>query len=248
MNRAKLWQSLKKGATTGSLPPAALPGQLPLSLYQSISTLPLSKFIECTVDNNLYALIISGAPSDFTLLQIAWANISQEYSEALGSNEYKLFTSLYKEVSLLKIEYESIHILVDSLRSIQEYILLNNYQVTDEIISIQQSLCKHLNDTMRTSCRFNNMDDASYQEELNKCIRRSKSLKIKLDLKLLAFEAIQKKNNNTGEKMDRKYFDSILITISDFAKYEIGENITVSKYCERIKRYNQYCESLKSKR
>jgi len=216
------------------------------SIYQNITNLPLSKFIDCIVDGNLSALIITGFP-DFKRLQSAWNNILQDYSEAIGTGEYRLYISLYKEISLLKIDYESIHTIVDALRSIQEFIVINDYDVNEDVYSCQKVLCKELNKLLHTSCRFNNRDDISYHEELNKCIRRTGGLKIRLDLKLLAFAEIEKKAKD-GKKMDRAYFDSMLITISDHAKYEIGENITVSKYCERIKRYNLYCESLKSKK
>ena len=247
MNRAKQWLLSKRGATTPSLPlEPSHPEPQPLSIYQGISNLPLSRFIDCIVDGNLYALVITGIP-DQKQLQTAWANILQDYSEAIGAGEYKLYISLYKEISLLKIDYDSIYSIVDALRSIQEYILSKDYEVDEDFYTLQKSLSDSLNKILKISCRFNTKDNASYQDELDKCIRRSGGLKIRLDLKLLAFAEIEKKTKG-GKKMDRAYFDSMLITISDHAKYEIGENITVSKYCERIKRYNQYCESLKRKK
>jgi len=197
------------------------------------------------VDGNLYALIISGSPTDPQVLKAAWENILHEYTEAIGTSEFKLYLSLYKEVSLLEIEYNSIKNAVDILSEIQNYLIQHGPHAS--ILQAQKKWGDELNRLLRTDCKFNNMDSATYQEELNKCIRRSKSIKIKLDLKLLAFAEIQKKNKG-GQVMDRRYFDSMLITISDHAKYEIGENITVSKYCERIKRYNHYCESLKSRK
>lgn len=243
---AKQWQSSKKDATTASSPAAALQQEQPLlNIYQSISNLPLSIFIDCIVDNNLHALIISGTASDPYQLHKAWSNIMQQYSEAIGAGEYKVYLSLFREVSLLQLDYSAVHHMVECMKTIQEYIVLKDFNCLDEIFTHQQKVGEALNAILKTACKFNNKDCGSYYEELNKCIRRSASIKIKLDLKLLAFEAIQNKNKNGGV-MDRAYFDSMLITISDHAKYEIGENITVSKYCERIKRYNQYYESLKS--
>jgi hypothetical protein len=181
-------------------------------------------------------------------LQIAWSNILQEYSDAIGKGEYRTYISLYREISLLEFDLSTIHTLVDSMRVIQDYILINDFNVIEDIFTFQTKMGEDLNSILKTSCKFNPKDDATTQEEFNKCIRRSASIKIKLDLKLLAFDAIQKKNKDVGVKLDRKYFDSMMITISDYAKYEISDNITVSKYCERIKRYNHYCESLNAKK
>lgn len=218
-----------------------------LSMYRTIDALPLSRFIDCIVDGNLFALVITGIP-DIKELQTAWNNILQEYSDSIGTGEYRLFVSLYKEVSLLELDLSTIYTLVNSMRTIQEYIVQNDFNVVDDFYIFQSKMGEDLNYILKTTCKFNCKDDATFQEELNKCIRRSASIKIRLDLKLLAFDAIQKKNKGNSVKLDRKYFDSMLITISDHAKYEIGENITVSKYCERIKRYNQHCENLKAKK
>jgi len=216
-----------------------------LSIYLSIDTLPLSRFIDCMVDNNLNALIISGTPESTFQLQSAWENIQQQYTEAVGSSEFKLYLSLYKEVSLLKIECDLLQSAANILCEIQNY-LVTHPEAPEFVLKAQTIWAAEVNKILKTNFRFNHLDKSTYEAELNKCISRGKSIKIKLELKLLAFAAIQKKNKG-GEAMDRRYFDSMLITISDHAKYEISENITVSKYCERIKRYIHYCESLKTK-
>jgi len=216
-------------------------------LYKSIINLPLCRFIDCMVDGDFQALVISGTTTNSRELQETWANILQEYSQAIGTGEFKLYTMLYREVSILRLDCDEINCLIQSLNSVQDYILLNKLNVIEYIFTMQTTWGIQINNLLKTNCKFNYKDDPTYREELNKCIRRSKSIKIKLDLKLLAFAAIQ--NKNTAEvKIDRAYFDSLLITISDHAKYEITENITVNKFCERIKRYNQYCDNLKSKK
>jgi hypothetical protein len=48
-------------------------------------------------------------------------------------------------------------------------------------------------------------------------------------------------------KVSRAYFDKLLINISDYSKYELTEeNITVSKFFERVKRYTEYCKTLQA--
>lgn len=198
--------------------------------HKSLHDLPLNKFIDCIVDGNLSALTISGFPTPEELLK-SWNNIISEYSDAIGTNEYRLYVQLYKDISITKITLE------------QLTIALNILQVTyDEFFAVE------VNKILRTSCRFNWADQASYQAEVKKCFNRSKSLKIALDLKLMKFEAIEAKNKNTKEqKIDRQYFVAILVTLSDYAKYRIEETIKMSEYCERVKIFTEYCEQIKTR-
>lgn len=193
--------------------------------HQTIYDLPLNKFIDCIVDNNLSALIISGLPEQ-KQLDDAWEVILSQYSESVGTQEYRLFCELYKETAVLKIIIDQINIALNILEVIYD-----------------EFFASEVNKFLKTSCRFNWEDQATYQAEIKKCRNRSKALNIKLDLKNLQFEAIQKKNTGaTTEKIDRQYFTSILITLSDHAKYRIEDNIKMSEYCERIKRFSDYCE------
>lgn len=221
-------KKLASTSTESQPAPAPIPS---LSIYQSIDKLPLHRFVDCIVDNNLHSLVIEGKPTELQL-QEAWNNILSEYTEAIGNHEYRIYISLYKEISLLKLSYNQIITSIEMLR-----------------VVYSEYLCQQLNNLLKTSCKFNYKDQNSYQEELSKCLRRSKSIKISIDLKVLQFDAIQKKHFGKEEqKYTRGYFDSILINLSDHAKYEIHESITVSKYCERIKRFNKYIETLKNRR
>jgi len=249
VKRNKLWQLLKKDQSSKySRLKQSHPEAPQLNLYQSISELPLSRFIDAVVDNNLFSLIKSGnAQPDMLQLSAAWKNILDEYTEAMGSHEYKLYISLLREKEQLIIDYNLIRALVYAMHNVQDYIISEGFVVDNDVISFQKESGKSISDILRYNFVFNNKDNTSYRSELDKAIRRSGIIKIQIDLKAMALEAIQKKNIKSGGKMDRKYFDSILITISDHAKYEITESITVSKFCERIKRYNNYCEQLKTK-
>ena len=198
-------------------------------IHEKICDLPLNKFIDCIVDGNLTSLTISGYPTQEQLVT-AWGNILAEYSELIGTDEYRMYVQLYKEVNIIKITLSQITIAINILRVIRD-----DYFVAE------------LNKLLGTTCKFNWNDQASYQAECNKCINRSAALKIKLDLKNLQFEAIEKKNTGTGEKLERQYFISILITLSDHVKYRIEETIKMSEYCDRLKRFSDYCEQIKKK-
>jgi len=210
-----------------------------ISYHKTIDELPLNKFIECIVDGNLSALIISGLP-DKEDLQQAWETISNQYVERIGTHEYKMYVALYKEIHTLKITINQVNIIAGrgNIKKGIEPGALRLYYV--------EELAKELNTLLKTSCKFNYKDPKSYHAELDKCLNRSKSFNIQLSLKLLTFEAIEKKNNRkVGQKMDREYFTSILVTLSDHAKYHVGDNIKMGEYCERLKRFIQSCEKTK---
>ena len=66
----------------------------------------------------------------------------------------------------------------------------------------------------------------------------------------MAYEQVRIKAQEGGKetKITRSYFDKVLINISEYAKYELTESITVSKFYERIKRYTEHCKNLSSKK
>lgn len=200
-----------------------------IKYHSSCADLPLNKFIDCIVDGNLQALTITGFPTP-EQLQEAWQNIISEYSDIVGTLEYKLYVSLYKEIAISKIILDQVTVALNILK-----------------LTYDEFFANEANRILRSNCKFNWKDPASYHAEVDKCFNRSKALKIRLDLKLLQFEAIEKKNKGKdGAQMTRQYFTSVLITLSDYAKYRIEDNIKMSEYCERIKRFSEYCESQKN--
>lgn len=176
------------------------------------------------------ALVIIGEP-DYTELRRAWSNILGEYSDAVGNAEYRIYVGVFKEVTELELKMNAIMAAIDVLR-------MGVYS---------RYLCDALNKDLRASFRFNYKDPASFQAEVEKAYRRSKAIKLQLDLREMHLRALEAKHTD-GKKPDRRYYDAILVSLSDHAKYEITESITVSKFCERLKRYNAHCEQLKSRK
>ena len=180
------------------------------------------------INNNLSALTIVGFPP-FAELNTAWSNIMEEYTMAIGDAEFKMYVELYREVELLKIDYASIGLLISALRK--------NYS---------KYFCDELNALLRTDCKFNVNDLASYFSELDKCERRSGAKKIQLDLKLIEFEAIKKKvTGGKEDRVDKNYFTSVLIILSKHNAYRVTKDIFVNEYCEYLKQFTQYCEEMK---
>lgn len=229
MNKRRLFGK-KVASTNTELNSLPVPKQS--NIYRSITTLPLNRFIDVVVDGNLYALVETPDNHTVTIedLTVVWSGILSEYTEAIGNAEYKHYVSVYKELSAIKLKYSLIIQAIDILKT----------GVYSKII------CDFLNSELKCNCVFNYKDEKSYINELDKCFRRSKSIKIQIDLKQLQFDAVASKHKE-GKKPDRKYYDAVLISLSDHAKYEIRDDITVSKFCERINRLNKHYETLKSK-
>jgi len=196
--------------------------------YQHITEMPLSKFIDCMVDDNIYALVITGHPS-IEQLQLAWAQINQEYADVMGDNEHRMFVSVYRDIKVLETTLKLIHWLVDQLREV--------YYV---------EFANRLNALLNTRFKFDHTKPEQYFNELTRCINRSKGFKIDLDLKLAQFEVMQKsrKEQGEGKKPSREYYQAILITLSDHVKYPVSDSITVFEFCDRMRRFNDYCKQV----
>lgn len=208
--------------------------------YHSIYDLPLNKFIDCMIDGNLSALIVTGFPNPEILKQ-AWDNILAEYSDVIGSQEHRMIFQLWKEVAIMKVSVDMIRIMAARGNDI------NEDKGILRIVYIK-AMADELNTILGTSCKFNWADQKTYNDELDKCVNRGKALLIQYDMKCLQFAALQKQaEGKTDVKIDRQYFTSILITLSDHAKYRIEESIKMSEYCERVKRFSDYCEQIKNK-
>lgn len=201
------------------------PGALSGKLYQHIREIPLNKFKECDVSGNLSALIISGYPSPEEIIE-AWQNIKMQFADAIGNHEFVLFKNVFRDKTVLSINLANISMMVDVLRRVY------NKDIADR-----------LNKALGTKVDFNYLDAEAYHKQLDGCVMRSKSIKIKIDLMELQQKAMKDKHNE-GSEPTHEYYDSMLITLSDHAKYEIKDTISVFEFCTRVKRFNKHCDEI----
>lgn len=214
------------------------------SIYRSISKIPFYRFEDRLCDGNIQALVITGTPPEEEL-HAAWIIILQEYSEGLGHQDHIMYKTMYREIEELRLTLEQIESLVGRYIETDEGLIVEEQGLLQVIYS--RFLCGELNRIMHTNCKFNWDDQKTYQAELKKIYRRSRGLKMKLDLKLIQFAAIEEKFKDKGGKpAGRDYFTSMFIELSDFAKYQIPNTIVVAEYLTRIKKYNHYYSSLKA--
>lgn len=204
------------------------PGLQSAKLYRRITELPLYKFIECDIDGNYTALIVEGYPAP-ALIWETWLRIKGEYSDFIGDSEYVMYRNLFKEITGLNITLTLINHLVD---------------VMENIYSVE--VAERLNKLLGTSLVFDHTDPVKYKEVLKSCIMRSRSIKIKIDLLQMQRAGMEEKHGEGGAG-SREYYQSILITLSDHAKYPITDRITVYEFCDRVRRFNKYCEQEKKR-
>ena len=226
---AKLWRYTKKDLN-GSTVPQSLPSPTSTqnhNLYHRITDLPLHKFITCLVDKDLSPLIISGTPTKNQLLE-AWQIIYDEFSDAIGGGENKTYLSLLKDITKLDNKLKFVESIVN--------ILSTPYrdESANDIILVLNKICN-------TKFKFN--DPA----ELQRCIDRSMSIKIQLELKMMQLKEMQGKMEGENKKPTREQFLDTLIELSDHVKYEVTDKISVFDFFSRIKRYNKYCEHLEKR-
>jgi hypothetical protein len=222
------WPFTRKGLNSSTVEPTLQENKdiTSCSLYRSISDLPLSVFITCMVSDDLTALIISGTAQPQELLT-AWADIKQQYADAVGDHEHRLATSLYRDLAILTCNYQLVLLLVDLLSKVYK-----------------KELADELNELLGTLFAFDISDPEKYQSELERCLKRSKAIEMDIELKERQYLSVSKSTKGESFKPTKEYFHSILITLSDHAKYAIQDNITVFEFCNRLKRYNHYVEEV----
>lgn len=216
--------------------------QVEISYHKILDELPRNRFVDCYVNNNLSALIISGFPQQEELEE-TWKIIRADYTERIGSHEYKMYVSMYRQINQLKITRTQINFLAareNKEKGIDAGVLRVCY---DEFFE------KELATLLKTTLNLNWKDQKSYHDQLDKCMNRSRVLNIQIDLKLINFDAIEKKHKKKGTvKVDLEYFDKYLVTLSDFAGYNLPEDIKMGQYCIRLKKYTKACEDSNNKR
>lgn len=187
--------------------------------------MPLSAWIELTVDGNLKA--IGDAPQD-ELIEVEM-DLRIQYADAMGDGEYKLYCEALKEITRMEITVTQIRELVKAMREV--YV---------------KKFGDLLTDLLHTKLDFDVSKPKEYDRTLQKVLNRTRELEMRINLKRAALAQIEKKfDGQAPGKPTREYYQGILIHLSDAAGYEIKENITVWTFCQRIKQANKKAEKRK---
>lgn len=222
------WPFTKKGTSTDiSLPPVP-PDSLSYSTFRSITDLPLSRWVDYTVDGYLHALAKTGTPPEDEL-KAAAVELRIQVADVAGDHEYRLYCNTIKEITNLELTIVQIRELVTVLRD--AYV---------ELFVVQ------LNRLLPNSkLVFDVSKPEQYDATLQRALNRSKGLKLMIDLKKQKLEALQVKYGaQGGGKVNREYYMGVLLTLSDSARYPLSDSITVWEFYERMKRHNRVAEAM----
>lgn len=233
MSKRKLWLSGRKkegGVSEQQTKPSTIKNQS-AKYFQQIDKLPLSRFIDCVVDQNYYALVISGEPT-LSELKLAFNDIHQQYSDMIGDAEYKHYTSVLRELIKINCTIAQVEECINALR-LFPYV----------------PLFDALNSLLKTSFQFDYANRDEYFNLLDRCYKRSRGIVIQRDLTQARFDAIQEKMKGNGDKkVTRAYFIDWLILLGNHVQMTITDQVTVYEFCERIRQYNRFVEREKMRK
>lgn len=200
------------------------------SIYQSITEISLSRWIDLDADGYLKALVKEGDPP-IEELRLAEYNLRCQYADHIGNHEYKLYLNLLKDVTELEITLTQIEKLIIVMRD-----------------AYHPLLAKELNGLLKSSIPFHATDRPKIDQSLERAWRRSRGLKIALDLKTSGLSKIEAKFKTSSSKVTREYYLSLLISLSNEAGYQLTDNISVFEFCERIKITNKKVDQINLRR
>lgn len=201
-----------------------------LQVFNDCAKLPLDRFIDCLIDNDLSQLIISGTATQEQLQQ-AWDKIYVQYCELSQSGSYNEVFEIMKEINDLRAK-----------------ITIANNTIAFLQLNYDKDLVDLLN-TFALRCDVKEDDKGEVLiDKLNMVIARMKKWFPRLSMREKELEELRKQN--TG-KIDRVYFDDCLEVMSEAKGYQIeASKITVSRFCRSLTKMNKEAqkENLKNMR
>lgn len=221
------------GSTWKKQQPAHSASNRPAALYLSCSQLPLDRFINCLVNGDLNALIISGQPSLADIAE-AWSNIFAEYLDINNDNEATYLLQLQSQLSVLSNYITEIETAI-YLLSILPNPALGQLQRTEHIIKLEGVLREHGHDYTLDPSDFND-----YVEKLQQV--DSSLAPDRLRFETLTKEYATYLQSKEGQSVDRTYFVTMLRRLARFNKVVVirAAEITVEEFVMMVHDYLEY--------
>lgn len=196
-------------------------------VYRHISEIPLYLVIDALVDGKIHGIVVSGHPPEKEV-EAAWADLVVQYNEGLGDSESRLFFSLHKQILQKEITLQQVELAITMLRG-----------------SHAPELLEFLNGVFFTQVRIDETDAEDRERKLNVFKNQKASIRMAIDMKRIQYDAIKRKKQSAGNRPDRAYFQTMLLNLSDFAKYEVTDRISTFQYVERVRRLDKFLQKVK---
>lgn len=193
------------------------------TIYNNCYDCPLKVYIEIVCNDNLDALIISGEPPREELEE-ARDRIFSEFNEMSGTSESRR-TTLLRESRLYRSQIIG---LITSLH----------------IISLGEADIDLLKDF---GIRYKVPEDADELNSLiNKISAKISERKIRYNKAISELEKLNEREK--GKKVKPMDFINQLVSLSKWAGFRIGTDVSLAEYSAYIKQMNEYVEQIKVKR
>lgn len=192
-------------------------------IYNNCYECTLKVYIELVCNDNLDALIISGNPTREEL-EDARDRIFSEFSAISGASETRR-TTLLRESRLYRSQIVG---LIAALHLIS---------LGDKDVGILKEF----------GIRFKVPDNADELNELiNKIFSKISERKIRYNKSISELNRLNEKE--AGKKVNPMDFFNQLVSLSRWAGFRIGTEISLAEYSAYLKQMNEYAEQLKVKR
>lgn len=203
-----IWRKKQQGKSESNQPGA---------LYHTCSQCPLEIFIRVLVDNNLNALVISGAPRIEDIAE-AWACIYAEYIDLNQDNEAIYLMGLQKDIILLK----------QTILEVENAIYFLSIMYDKRLVQILID-----NDF---DCVLDPSNQNKYQQTLKIIENRLCSVRLQMDIKQTEYEEYLK--GRASETITADYFNKMLVRISKYMGYHVRASmLTVLEFVNMVKDY-----------
>lgn len=191
------------------------------NIYHSADKCPFTVFEDCLIDNNLQSL---GNAPDHVLKQ-AWEHIYSDYIKLIDDGTGLSHIQQVARIHFLQAKIDRVKGLCDEMVTL--------YNILPE--SVANDVIEPLYDAL---------NESGYKvkgiEDLNKVVAYIKREEVSLRMMI---NNLPKDSQDVKDKVDRAYFDSVLIGIEEIMKIPISkDNLTVSKYCAYVQRARKYIE------
>lgn len=194
-------------------------------IYNNCYDCPLRVYIELVCNNNLDALVVSGEPTNDTLID-AREKILDEYHNLLGESSASMQNTFLREVYMYRSQIVGMSVCLDLIG-------LGNL---DSAISALNKL----------GIKCNVSDDEVYLSELIKKVDgKISEKKIRLAKAQKGYELIMSKNK--GEPLKPSHLIDQLAALSRWLGFRLSTDVTLAEFATYIKQMKEYAQQLKMK-
>ena len=196
--------------------PLSLPDSPLYKLYRHISSLPLERFIDCFCDHSLQLLIQEGeVPQEE--LEKAWDALYSEFIDKMQDDDGRAMQGQIRDMNLLRTKINTVAMIIDYIR----WLLGCQIEVNlDNILA-------ELNTWTGLMIRLDQKDKTACHRTLDMVMAHVMTWKVEGEQMRQELE-----RGTAGQegfaKMDRDYFDQVLVALSIANKFKINRKETTT--------------------